>query len=497
MIRGLWLGLLFLLFCVRVCAIDAVVSHTVFYMPDTVKLNNSVPYSETYWQLNPRSLHYIRTAEKMLYARIKTDIVFTSNAGIVHEDHYILETTPRTSESDVLAHSIIELRRYVLTTGFIRMKLVLTDITDSTNRFAFTDSFMVAPATDSTFYSGIELLDTAYASNAQTDFQKNGQQQIPLCSNFIDDNRKIIHYYTELYGSNHISKSAYPLTQRIFISRRKNEAPYERFMKTETINPAQVLPSSGSFSVATLLSGNYYLNATIENREHRIIASSDIFFQLLNTHPAPEDSALLAKEDSAKENITVLNLNKTFIGKYSLSQVRSILKMLLPVCDPSASDAIKGFLKNPDETYMRYFIYNYFVGINKENPDKAWKEYSDRVREVNKLFNSGTTAGYETDRGFIYLRYDKPDEQIRVENETGSLPYEIWQYNTLHLLNGKTATNAVFLFYRPNETTSDLVLLHSTVLGEVQNKSWRSYLYTGGNGSNNSSSMAEQYLGNK
>ena len=112
--------------------------------------------------------------------------------------------------------------------------------------------------------------------------------------------------------------------------------------------------------------------------------------------------------------------------------------------------------------------------------------------EVNKLFSSTGTPGYQSERGFIYLRYGQPSDVITVENEQGSLPYEIWQYNTLERTNHRSMANAVFLFYRPNQMTSEFKLLTSNVTEEVQNAGWRSFLYV--NGGTNSSARAEQYM---
>ena len=197
------------------------------------------------------------------------------------------------------------------------------------------------------------------------------------------------------------------------------------------------------------------------------------------------------------ESVNVLVLNKTFVAKYTLDEVKAILRMLMPFADNNNRQIIMGFLKSPDDLYMRYFIYNYFSNINKKDPSKAWKEFSEKIIDVNKKYSGNGTPGYETDRGLIYLRYGAPSDVITVENESGSLPYEIWQYANLTQLNRKEITDAIFLFYKPNQMTSDFKLLHSTVLGEAQNISWRSYIYLSSGASSGSNSRAEQYLGNR
>jgi hypothetical protein len=116
---------------------------------------------------------------------------------------------------------------------------------------------------------------------------------------------------------------------------------------------------------------------------------------------------------------------------------------------------------------------------------------------VNKRFNSTTTPGYETDRGFIYLRYGPPTDIITVENDQGCLPYQIWQYNVLTQLNKKNVADVFFLFYKSNEMINDYRLLHSNVAGELQNNQWRMLLYINNGTGDYSNSRAEQYINNR
>jgi len=486
-----------LLSCMRAMAIDAVVSHTVFYVGDPANKNLLKPNIETSWQVNPHTVHYRITPEKTIMAKIKADIIFTNAAGLVKEDHFTFHTIPSTNMAELMSHNIRELRRTFVDTGFIKMQFKLTDEDDSANKFTYTDTFTVHAPQEVAFCSGLQLLDTIIESPATTPFLKNGHQQVPASTNFLDDTKKILHYYGEIYGTDQVSKSNYPLIQKVSISKKQDDVQYGISIKVDTITPGKLIPVSGSMPLATLSSGNYYLNVSLENKTHNVLASGNLFFQLMNLHPV-EDQPVAKKApdpkiDTGVENITVVNLDKTFLVKYNISEVMAILKMLLPVSDAMQTQTINNFLKKPEDMYMRYYIYNYFKTLNPKDPEQAWKEYSEKVIEVNKRFSARGTRGYETDRGFIYIRYGQPTEIVTAENESGSLPYEVWQYNTLTQMNHKDITNAVFLFYKRNDLT-DFKLLHSTVAGEIQNPAWRSFLYLNGQNGNNGNSRAEQYL---
>ena len=153
---------------------------------------------------------------------------------------------------------------------------------------------------------------------------------------------------------------------------------------------------------------------------------------------------------------------------------------------------LQAFLKRPDEMYMRYFIYNFWLNRNTGKPEKEWEAYAEKVREVNKMFGNQAIPGYETDRGVIFLKYGKPDDRVVVGGEQGSLPYEIWQYNSIR----GAGKDGVFLFYRPENMANDMRLLHSTVTGEVRDMNWKAYLFPNGV-PDVVESKAQQYIRNR
>ncbi len=498
MVRLLLAALSLLCFPLHAMAIDATVAHATFFANDPTHGNRFTPSLDIYWQVNPRTLHYVTTPDKTITAHIKADLVFTGDMGLIKEDHFLSSTPPRNNPADLVQNSVFILRHYALPYGNIKIKLTLTDLADSTHPFVYADSISTSRS-DKPFYGSLQLLDTIISSSANTSFSKNNSQQIPLCLNFLDDNKHQLHFYTELYHTNSLSQGDYPIIQKTYISHKEGESPLTKYVRTDTITSSDKQPISGSFLINALESGNYYLNTTLQNSARLTIASASTFFQRMNKNPEQPDSVTktVAANDTGLEHVTVLNLDKTFLHRYDLAQLKAILKMLLPVSDPVGTQAIQGFIRKPDEMYMRYYIYNYFAGINRKDPGEAWKEFSSKVKEVNKRFSESGIPGYETERGFIYLRYGQPTEIINVENEVGALPYEVWQYNVLTQLNHKDVADAVFLFYKRSEAMSVYRLLHSSVTGEMQNPAWRNYLYVNDQGGQNGNSRAEQYIGNK
>lgn len=483
------LTLLFSLGATDAIAIHAVVMHNIFFSPDESKKPLLNPYVEVYWQINAETIRYKQEKEIWL-GKVRTDVTVSNEKGIVNEEHYILSTLPIKEKNLVFKQKIVDLQRFQVGTGKFILQITLTDLLNENNKFTYKDSFTVDALNSTPSISDIQLVDTSFASSEQNTFQRNDKVQIPLCANFLDDSRKTLMYYAEVYNT-HLMKEQQPLIGKVFISKKEFEKAHSSPSRTDTLSPALLQIAEGSLSVGALSSGNYYLNIIIEGKNSLQIVSKSLFFQLLNTKPV-EQPVLPLTGDSNSTSPIYLDLNKTFLSKYSFAQVRAILKMLLPIALPNERSRINDFITLPDEMYSRYFVYNFWLARNKLNPEQEWKEYSEKVKEINKLFGSSRLPGYETERGTIYLKYGKPNERITVENEQGSLPYEIWQYNSL----AKT-TNAVLLFYRPGFISNDYKLLHTTINGEVRNRNWRSELYSGGTGTPSNNSRAEQYIGNR
>src|ERR1700744_80932 len=93
----------FVLLCsfAKALALDAIVSHNLFYIADPTRPGKYLPRLDAYWQINPRTLHYVTTPEKTIVANVKVNITFSNDTGIVKQDEYVLQTKPRTTASDL------------------------------------------------------------------------------------------------------------------------------------------------------------------------------------------------------------------------------------------------------------------------------------------------------------------------------------------------------------------------------------------------------------
>lgn len=470
-------------------AIDALTSYKIFYRYITNESGEQAiqPYIEIYWQINPTTIPFKKNEKGHWQAQIKTDISITQKDNFSGET-YNLKSIPAVSKELAILQNISDLQRYELRFGKVNIELSLTD--ESGSSYLFSDSIIISKPEKEIFYSNLQLIDTSYKSDISNNvYSRNGFLQIPLSADFIDDHRQFLHYYFELYGMDKLSEEQQPVVQTVYISKKEdNMAVYELIEKdTLTIN-TPISSLRGYFPIAVLPSGNYYLNTTLADVNGNVLDKNSVFFQRSNLHPVKPEKDADTSEELTFEKVSVFDLSQTFVEEYTAAQLKAIIKMLLPIATPVEKTNIEAFSKRSEELYLRYFIYNFWKSRSPVQPDKAWKDYTKKVKEVNKLFGSGRTPGYETERGFMYLKYGKPDQRFTVSNEEGAWPYEVWQYN----IAGETNTYGAFLFYNPGFMMNDYQLLHSTVIGEVRNSNWRSQLYKSSTASGNLNSRAQQ-----
>lgn len=483
--RWVRICLISLFFSSKALAINIIPFYNIFYIPS--EHEQPKPYIELYWQVGAKSIQYRQDSTGIWLGKILTEIRISNDTGVIVNDQYILSTTPANSVKAAELQNIIDLHRYVLPEGDATVTVKLTDMytNDST---VYNEKIKVEAGKPTPFMSGLQILDTTYAQDIGGIFSKNNSTQVPLCANFLADHRKILHYYFEIYNTLSIDSNLLPLVQKSYISKKPGEAAVYNLTHTDTLRPGFVLPIAGNFDIQPLPSGNYYLNVQVSDQAGDRLATRNLFFQRSNANPTqPVYSDSTGVNDSVFYTVQIFDISSMFVAKYDIRQLKAIMKMITPISTQNELLSINGFMNQPDLTYMRYFLYNFWKSRFPLDPEKGWKEYAEKVKIVNKEYGSRIKPGYETDRGLVYLKYGKPDLITTISNEPGAYPYEIWQYNS----PGQRGTNGIFLFYQPGYMVGGYKLLHSTVYGEVRNTNWRSQLFRSGVSNQSVTSQAE------
>ena len=329
-----------------------------------------------------------------------------------------------------------------------------------------------------------QLFDTAYAEAKSTSpFANAGIIRMPLATDFLGESRSRLHFYVEAYNFKESDFKRGKIHWKAAVL--KGESLVPGFLLTDSTHTGASW--EGMIPIESLLSGNYILKTTITDAAGRELATAQRPFQRSNIgyEPPADTTPSLTSGEAIGPQGKPIDLKNSFVGNFTEEQLPKVLRMLLPQATPEEALAIQQLSAKVEPVYRRGFIYTFWLTRDPEDPERAWKTYADKVRTVNRDFKTANRLGYETDRGRVYLHYGPPSERVKVIQESGSLPYEMWKYTDA---NGFTGA---FLFYQAAGPLDDYTQLHSTVKGAVKNYTWRRFLYTNGV---NERSRAEQYF---
>ncbi|HHH52075.1 MAG TPA: GWxTD domain-containing protein, partial [Bacteroidetes bacterium] len=185
--------------------------------------------------------------------------------------------------------------------------------------------------------------------------------------------------------------------------------------------------------------------------------------------------------ENAANGFASTNYKNSFTAKMPVDSLFYSLKALVPVTKAENSVGLDEVITSKNEKSGRYFLYRYWYEQNKIDPYAAYKNYMKYAIAVDKRYRSQFGYGFETDRGYTYLKYGMPSEVITRESEPTAPPYEIWFYDRIEQDDQR---NIKFIFYIPSLAHNDYILLHSNCRGERNNPTWFYELYSKRNDSN-------------
>lgn len=442
------------------------------------------------WEIEPTVLHYqrVNTTDSTIAASYETELRIYKDTTLVKTDRWITKT-PSVLPQQAAALNLLDGYVQTVPPGTYRVEIQCTESVAPETSFTLQKTFEVDTAVFQTM-APPQLLDTFYQSTtAQGVFAQNGMLALPLATDFLGDERPLLHFYTEAYERPELRNAKKPLRMETAIL--KGGVPFGKLTRTDTCTFRNgVARLFSTMPLAKLPSGNFVLETKLTDANGKMWATSRRIFQRSNARPAP-DTVTVADMDSINKGQKLdayVDISKTFVQPYKLQQLRAILRMIQPIATPEEGLSIKVLsARGVDVEYLRTFIYTFFLNRNPKDADGEWQAYSDKVRTVNRLFNLGGRAGYETERGRVYLQYGPPTERTVISQESGSRPYEVWRYDGV----AGSEKGGSFLFFQPGSQLDDYLLLHSTLPGEVRNRVWRSGLYTNGT---NERSRAEMFF---
>jgi GWxTD domain-containing protein len=435
----------------RLQALDASVSHHLYYSPGQ-------PYVEVGFFFWGKSLTRLPQPDSTFVSAVEVVITFSDGDRIVQYDKFTLNS-PRSRS----ALNFRDLKRYALPNGNYVMEILMTDANQAEDKLLYKSALQVAFVTDRLQQSDICLLASIEKAVTEGPFTKNGLDLDLLPYNFYGRNANSLAIYHEVYQADKIIAEPFAVS---FVIERLNGAQKEVVSTMhKRQEPAAVVPIVQLMDISDLPSGNYSLTIEVKDRNRQLLSSKKIDFQRSN----PQfDLQALYKQVNDEQ------MGASFVSNMDAAELKYSLLAIQPLLPQRDVEVVNLMLRYDSLRAQKIYLLSFWAKENAVNPKDAYDKYMEVARAVDQQFDSGFRFGFETDRGYVYLKYGRPNDIVRQENEPSAPPYEIWSYDEVKQTN---QNNVRFVFYNPSLAADDYILLHSDVIGERNNPQWQLQLY--------------------
>ena len=349
-----------------------------------------------------------------------------------------------------------DIKRYVLVPGEYQLEVSYQDVNEKDNPEAVSIQKDIVVLDE----NGPQLSDILLLQNIEKDstspLAKHGLVMEALPYQACPASIKRVIAYLEVYELNQT-----PEDQQFYLEygiRNGNDdvlvKSYKK-LKKSALNPVVL-----QLSLDQISTGDYRFYAEIRNQEKDLIYTKESYFRR-DFEPTAEDYTL--------------DFDSLFVSKLSEAQVWYSVASLFPIIPDQHHELLQTMIDKQELKSTQVFLYSFWASVNAEDPEKVFTGYDDLVRSLDAVYGYGGVRGYESDRGYIYLKYGSPSDIFPMDNELDAPPYEIWLYNDFP----RTGQNGVkFLFYNPALDNRNFILLHGTALNESQNPQWQRILYS-------------------
>lgn len=420
--------------------------------------NGEKTYLEAYIRVLGRSAEFQESKTKNGFLEASIDFTFIISQGIniVSYEKFKLNS-PKLKR----AQDFLDVKRFALAPGKYTVKIAAIDSHNPENRLELEKSIIVNSYSKPVELSDVQLFGKVEQSNNTDPLAKNGVYMEPLNFGVVTEDIEILNIYSEIYLQNPDDKSLF-VKYGIREGFDDNEGK-ELMKKVEKLDNQASQPMILQLPVDKIPSGSYRVEVEIMDKAKSILVSKFVNF----TRSNPVFDKIYWESYNKEEDYS-------FVNDMTAGEVDYALRATSPVVFEPKKSLLDYIIKDAPLRAKKKFLFSIWKEKEPRNTEHHYQQYLTIAKAVDLEYNSNVGYGFETDRGYIFLRYGKPNSVLTIDQEPESYPYEIWYFN---LVEETTQTNVRFLFYNRSLVAKDYVLLHSTCRGEAQNPQWEIELY--------------------
>lgn len=438
----------------QVRALDASISYATF------KGQND-NYIEVYLHIVGATAGFVPVTDSTSQATLDVVILFRQQDQIVKFDKYRL-SSPAFKHPE----NFVDLKRYTLENGDYEIEVSIEDVNQTDNSKHYQAAFKMNYRNDRLGLSDIELLTSlnpVQPGQENHPLVKNGYYFEPLPFNFYGKNATALIFYLEVYNTDKAIGEDFLVSFSIDDTDTPDKVEAIQ-MTHKRKSPESTGVLVQQLDIHELPSGNYRLVVEVRNRSKELLATKSVLFQRSNPYLNVD----------RQEIATEASLDNEFVAKLTDDDLRYSLKAIYMQMDKADGEVLNTLIKEKNRMAMQMYLFSFWATQNPTNPEAAYEAYMNVARKIDERYRSGFGYGFETDRGYVFMKYGAPNDIVAVEDEPSAPPYEIWFY---YAFPSTGQNNVKFLFYNPSLATNGHRLLHSTARGEINNPRWEVELY--------------------
>lgn len=419
-------------------------------------------YTETWLSVNAATVMFKKSPDGKFRGEVEILMLFTQKGQIVNFKKYNL-TSQAVDDTNRRNFSFLDQQRFLLAEGEYDMELSVRDVNSSRPAVESVINVLVDVPSDKVALSTVMLAERTEPATTPTPLTRAGYDLYPDLLSFYPESRKQITLYTEVYNTLPVWGEEGMFLLTCFIESFETGKIVNNISFYKREKAAQVVPLLHTFDISQLPSGNYNIVVEVRDKENKVVAFKEVFFQRSN----PNIQLRL-------EDIEAINVADVFTSGYTHPDT---LAFFIRACMPLASDMERTFglnlISTRDVLHMQQYLYHFWYIRDAANPQLAWLNYKVQVDKVNMSYSTFIEPGFETDRGRIFLKYGAPNSIYKSTHEPEAYPYEIWHY---YKLTGNQ-TNRKFVFISSDMGSTSFELAHSNATGEMNDPQWHLRLH--------------------